>query len=251
MQKPIPIFEHPELDGKAFFLNGNQVGVLLIHGFTATTVEVRWLADYLSKNGFTVSAPLLPGHGTTPEDLNKRKYTEWINCVEDAYNALKKTCSSVIIGGESMGAVLSLFLAENNPEIKALLLYSPAIKIASLKYSKILRHFIPIIRKKDFDEIMPWQGYTVYPLFAASELLQLQKLVIQNLHKVHQPIAVFHGAYDKTIDPDCSDLIISSVSSTIKTKHMLTNSGHVILLDQEFSNAADLTWKFLAELKID
>ena len=211
---------------------------------------MRWLGEYFSKKGLTVSAPLLPGHGTTPKDLNNRKYTEWIKCVEDAFTELKKTCSSVIVGGESMGAVLSLYLAENHPEIKALLLYSPAIKIASLKYSKIFRHLIPIIRKKDYDEIMPWQGYTVYPLFAASELLQLQKLVIQNLHQVQQPMVVFHGAYDRTIDPDSSDLIMSSVSSSIKTKHTMANSGHVILLDKEFPKAAELSWKFIKELKI-
>jgi carboxylesterase len=250
MQKPIPRFEHPELDGKTFFLNGNQIGVLLIHGFTATTVEVRMLADFFSKKGFTVSAPLLPGHGTTPEDLNKRKYGEWIKCVEDSYHLLMKTCTKVIIGGESMGAVLSLHLAESHPEINALLLYSPAIKITSLKYSKIFRYFIPIIRKKDYHEITPWQGYSVYPLFAASELFQLQKLVFKNLHKVQQPMVVFHGAYDRTIDLDSSDLILSSASSSIKTKHINSKSGHLILLDKEFSDTADLTWKFLKELKI-
>lgn len=251
MRKPIPIFEHPELDGKSFFLNGNQIGVLLIHGFTATTVEVRWLADYLSSKGLTVNAPLLPGHGTTPEDLNKRNYAEWIECVENLYNKLKKTCQRVIVGGESMGAVLTLYLAENHPEIKALLLYSPAIKIASLKYSKILRHLFPIIRKKDYDEIMPWQGYSVYPLFAASELLRLQKFVINNLHKVQQPLVVFQGAFDTTIDPDSSDLIISSVGSSTRKKYIMSNSGHVILLDKEFQKTAALTWEFLNDLKID
>ncbi len=250
MQKSIPIFEHPELDGKTFFLKGNQVGVLLIHGFTATTVEVRWLADILFKKGLTVSSPLLPGHGTSPDDLNEQKYTDWIDCVENAYSALKKTSQSVIVGGESLGAVLSLYLAENHPEIKALLLYSPAIKIANLKYSKLLRHFFPIIRKKDYDEIMPWQGYTVYPLFAASEFLRLQKLVIQDLHQIQQPMIVFHGSYDRTIDPESSDLIMSSVSSLIKTKHTMTNSGHVILLDKEFACTAELSWEFLKELKI-
>ena len=98
---------------------------------------------------------------------------------------------------------------------------------------------------------MPWQGYTVYPLFAASEFLQLQKLVIQKLYQIQQPMIVFHGAYDKTIDPDSSDLIISSVRSSIKTKYTMANSGHVILLDNEFSKTADLTWKFLEEVKID
>jgi carboxylesterase len=250
MDKSIPIFEHPELDGKTFFLKGNHIGVLLIHGFTATTVEVKWLADFLHKKGLTVSAPLLPGHGTSPEDLNKRSFSEWIECVENAYSSLKKICSTVIVGGESMGAVLSLYLAEKNPEIKALLLYSPAIKIASLKYSKILRYLKPIIQKKNYDEIMPWQGYTVYPLFAASEFLNLQRLVVQNLSQVQQPIIVFHGAYDKTIDPESTDVILSSVSSSIKTKHMMPESGHVILLDKEFNETADMSWEFIQGLKI-
>jgi carboxylesterase len=250
MNKPIPIYEHPELDGKTFFLNGNQIGVLLIHGFTATTVEVRWLAEFFNNKGLCVSAPLLPGHGTTPEDLNKRRYSEWIGCVESAYYELKNKCSIVIVGGESMGAVLSLYLAEKYPQIKALLLFSPAMKIASLRYSKIFRYFKPIIQKKYYDEIMPWQGYNVYPLFAASEFLRLQKLVIQNLRVVQQPIIIFHGAYDRTIDTDSTDVILSSVNSSIKTKQVMLDSGHVILLDKEFTRTADITWKFLQELKI-
>lgn len=250
MDKSIPIFEHPELDGRTFFLEGNHLGVLLIHGFTATTVEVRWLADYLHKKGFTVSAPLLPGHGTTPNDLNKRKYSEWIKCVEEAFDSLKKTCSTVIIGGESMGAVLSLYLAEKHPEIKALLLYSPAIKISTLKFSKYLKYLRPIIQKNNYDDIMPWQSYTVYPLFAASEFSLLQKVVVQNLFHIQQPIIIFHGAYDKTIDTDSSDIILSSVSSLIKIKHIMPNSGHVILLDKEFIKIADLSWEFIQRLKI-
>ena len=62
--------KNPQLDGNPFFYKGNKVGFLLIHGFTATTTEVRLLADKLHKDGYTVSAPLLPGHMTTPEDMN-------------------------------------------------------------------------------------------------------------------------------------------------------------------------------------
>ncbi len=250
MKKSIPIFEHPELDGRTFLLNGNQTGVLLIHGFTATTIEVRWLAEFLNKKGLTISAPLLPGHGTTPEDLNDKKNTDWIECVEAAYLALSETCSQVIVGGESMGAVLSLYLAEKYPDIKALLLYSPALKITKLKYSKFIKYFIPIIRKNNYDDLMPWQGYSVYPLFAASELSVLQKVVAKNLNKIKQPVLSFQGAYDKTIDKDSSDIIISAVNSSIKEKHIMANSGHVILLDKEFDEVADLTWEFIQGLKI-
>jgi len=250
MNKSIPIFEHPELDGKSFFLKGNHIGALLIHGFTATTIEVRFLADYLHKKGFTVSAPLLPGHGTTPVDLNKKKYSDWIDCVEESYRTLKKSCSTVIVGGESMGAVLTLLLAEKYSEIKAILLYSPAIKIASLKYSKLLKYIKPIIQKGNYNDLMPWQGYSVYPLFAANEFLLLQKLVVQKLFQVKQPVLIFDGAYDKTIDKGSSDVILSSIGSLIKSKQIMPDSGHVILLDKEFCETAEYSWKFIQMLKI-
>ena len=60
---------NPHLEGDSFFWEGGEVGILLIHGFTATTAEVRPLAEFLHKNGYTVAGPLLPGHYTKPDDL--------------------------------------------------------------------------------------------------------------------------------------------------------------------------------------
>jgi len=145
---------------------------------------------------------------------------------------------------------LSLFLAEKYSEIKALLLYSPAIKIASLKYSKLLKYIKPIIHKSNYEELMPWQGYSVYPLFAANEFLLLQKLVVQNLFQVRQPVIIFQGAYDKTIDKGSSNVILSLVSSSIKSNQIMPDSGHVILLDKEFIETAEYSWKFIQSLKI-
>jgi carboxylesterase len=248
--KSIPIFEHPELDGSSIHLKGNRVGFLLIHGFTATTVEVSWLAKYLNGKGFSISAPLLPGHGTTPQELNRKKYADWLDCVEEAYLSLAKSCDSIIVGGESMGAVLALALAEKFPEIKAILLYSPAVKVSSLNYAKFLRFFKPIIQKSNYEDMLPWQGYSVYPLFAAYEFLKLQKTVLQNLSRINQPILIFQGKHDRTIDEDNKDEIFSRVNSLIKVKQIMNESGHVMLLDKEFNQVANKTMDFLNSLKI-
>ena len=47
---------NPELEGDAFFWKGGDKGILLIHGLTATTAEVRPLAKRFHDEGFTVSA---------------------------------------------------------------------------------------------------------------------------------------------------------------------------------------------------
>ena len=38
---------NPQLEGDDFLWKGNPTGVLLIHGFTATTAEVRLIAEKL------------------------------------------------------------------------------------------------------------------------------------------------------------------------------------------------------------
>jgi carboxylesterase len=104
----MPVFQNPQLEGKTIYWSGNATGVLLIHGFTATTAEVRLLADAFKKQGLTVSAPLLPGHGTSPQDMNRQHYTDWIACVESAYKKLRETCSKVIAGVNPWGCFDSI-----------------------------------------------------------------------------------------------------------------------------------------------
>ena len=106
-----PPLVNPELEGGGFFWQGGADGVLLLHGLTATTAEVRPLAKRFHDEGFTVSAVLLPGHGTTPEKLSHTHRREWIAVCEKAYAELQKKCSRVIVGGESTGGILALHLA--------------------------------------------------------------------------------------------------------------------------------------------
>jgi len=246
VKNSIPIFQNPHLNGRTRFLEGSErTGFLLIHGFTATTVEVSCLGEFLNDKGYSVFMPLLPGHGTTPEDLNLKKHQDWYDCVEEAYRFLSSRVDHIIAGGESMGAVLTLHLAAAHPEIKTLLLYSPALIVPILKKSRWLRWLQPVITKGNYDDEMPWQGYTVYPLKAAYEFYKLQRIVIQELSDIKIPLAIFHGFYDRTIAHDISDFIFTRVGSKEKKIFHMENSGHVMLLDREFDRIAQLTLEHL------
>jgi carboxylesterase len=252
MMKPhIPVFQNPQLEGNSFYWQGNSTGVLLMHGFTATTAEVRLLANAFRKKGWTISAPLLPGHGSTPQAMNRVQFQDWIDCVELAYQEIHKTCKNVIVGGESMGAVLSLYLAEQHPDIDALLLYSPALRVESLKYVSLLKYFFPILEKSNNDpEDHLWQGYTVNPLWAADQFRKLQKLVTDNLNSVRQPALILQGIYDKTIHPDCGRMIHNRIQSNVKELDFLEESGHVILLGKELDLIIDTSLAFLQGVDI-
>lgn len=92
------VLRNPQLDGAPFYWKGGSTGVLLCHGFTATTAEVRLLAKTLYENGYTVTAPLLPGHGTSPEDCNRFTWQDWYACIEHTYQQLANDCHRVVIG---------------------------------------------------------------------------------------------------------------------------------------------------------
>lgn len=231
-----PIYQHPELDGTAFFLEGDtnkNAGMLFVHGFTATTVEVRQIASFFYKQGFTVAAPLLPGHGTTPADMNKKRMNDWIAAVENTYQELSKRVSNIYVFGESMGALLSLNLASTHSEVKKLFLFSPALRIDGLWQSLFIWPFIQYVFKKNTDGQMLWQGYNVVPLRAGAQLFKLQKKTKKLLKFIKTDCAIFQGKKDKTINPLGTIETYNLLGSENKELIWLEESSHCILLDKE------------------
>jgi len=225
---------------------------MLIHGFTATTAEVRPLAKVLFEKGYTVAGPLLPGHYTKPDDLNKIKWQDWVDSVKSQYEKLNQSYEQVIIGGESMGGLLTLYLASEYPEIKALLTYAPALKVIMTRFQKWL---IPIlsslkmsIHKKDLGEDKLWQGYYSYPLRGTEQLLLLQSEVLQRLPKINQPILIMQGRLDPTIHPEVPNMIYNSINSSIKEVVWMENTEHCVIIDKEMDLAAQITLDFLSSI---
>jgi carboxylesterase len=91
------------------------LGCLLLHGFTATPEEVRPLGDALARAGFPVRAPRLAGHATTPDDLARTGWRDWVASAEDALAALRAEASRTAIAGASLGSLLALLLAARHP----------------------------------------------------------------------------------------------------------------------------------------
>lgn len=227
--------KNPHLEGDDFFWQGNSTGFLLIHGFTATTTEVRLIAEKLHQLGFTTAAPLLPGHGTHPDDLNRATWPMWIEKVKVFYEKLLRTCEKVYAIGESMGALLAIELAAQHPEIPGLLLFAPALKVKYLGLAHLFAPFFPYLKKSKSDDGLPWRGYNVYPLKAAAELNKLQKHTWKQLPKITQPTLVFSGEYDHHLTSDSINIILERINSQEKKHIHMSNSGHCILLDKELA----------------
>lgn len=225
--------KNPQLEGDDFFWKGNSTGFLLIHGFTATTAEIRLIAEKLHADGFTTSGVLLPGHGTQPEELNRTPWRMWLEKVKRSYESLLRHCDRVFIIAESMGALLAIDLAAQHHEIAGLLLFAPAIKVRKLWLARFIAPFKAYLEKYGKDDGLPWKGYLVYPVKASVEMLKLQQFTRKQLKRVTQPALIFTAEYDHTITLDAAQIVFDGLGSKSKGIVHMTNSGHCILLDKE------------------
>jgi len=240
--------QNPQLEGDDFFWQGNATGFLLIHGFTATTAEVRLMAEKLHADGFTTAAPLLPGHGTRPDDLNRATWQMWMEKVKHTYEELLQVTDRVFVIGESMGCLLAIELAVQHPEIAGLMLFAPAIKVNGLWTAHLLAPFKAYLHKSNNDDGLPWKGYNVYPLKGAVEFHKLQRHTQKQLPKITQPTLVFTGQYDQTIAPNAAQIILDNISSEIKHHIHMKESPHCILLDHELDLAYQHVKKFIHDV---
>jgi carboxylesterase len=243
------LIKNPHLDGGPFVLDGGRVGVLLIHGFTATTAEVRPLAERLHAKGYTVSAPLLPGHNTHPKDANQFTWKDWVVSIEASYRELARNCDQVFLGGESTGGLLALYLGSYHPEIAGLLTYAPALELTLRPIDVLMLYlaapFIPYIYKQQKEDDLPWKGYIVSPLKGTIQLLRLQRRVLPGLINIRRPILIVQGRLDNTVKPEVPGMIYNRVRSVIKEVHWLENSSHCVILDHELDQVAAITLQFI------
>jgi carboxylesterase len=240
------------LDPSPFLLDGGPVGALLIHGFTGSPPEMRLVADYLHARGLTVSAPLLPGHGTTVEQMNRCQWTDWTEGAEQALVDLRSRCELVFAGGLSMGSLLAIHLAARH-DLSGAILCSPALKLTTrfIHLAPVLKYVVPKKPKSLETDLVDPQAqqriwsYPVFPSFAAHELLKLIHHVRELLPEVTCPLLIVHSAGDETIRADSARYAYRRAGSSDRELLTLHNSGHVITVDSEWRTVAEKTFHFV------
>lgn len=246
---------NPQLDGDPFLWQAGKTGALLIHGYTASTAEVRPLGKYLRERGYTVSAPLLPGHNTSPQDLNRQPWRAWTHAVEQAYQELKAQCARVFVCGESMGALLTLYLASEHSEIPGIVLYAPALRIAqhdaTMRKARLLQRLVPHVKKPERAPNAAdahWRGYTVNPVPALVQMGNLQNEIRKRLSHIQQPVLIAQGRLDQSIDLQSGEIILREIGSPQKELRWLAQSTHCLILDREWEQAAAWTVEFFKRI---
>src|SRR5215210_2772252 len=98
----------PDLDRSPFTLGpvDAPVACLLIHGFSGSPPEMRWLGGYLAGRGVRVEGVRLAGHGTEPEDLTYLTWRDWLQSAAEGLARLAQEGRKIVVIGFSMGGLL-------------------------------------------------------------------------------------------------------------------------------------------------
>ncbi|RLI70669.1 MAG: hypothetical protein DRP02_07185 [Candidatus Gerdarchaeota archaeon] len=241
-----------------FRLKGKGPKVLLIHGFTASPTEMRPIGDFLHSKGVDVYSVLLAGHGTTPEDLQTKKWPDWWGSVKNAFETIDG-CEFVI--GFSTGALLASRLAvEYREQLKGVILISTFLKIKPLILSRlsflfpIIKRLKPYINKsaetEQFFKKHHLISYLKYPMAAVEEAIKLVKFTKKHvLPRVTIPTLVIQGAKDDRIHPSSSKLLMRLLSTENKRLVMLPNSQHIVSVGPDRELLFNTIYKFISTLE--
>ena len=230
----------------------NGIGILFVHGFTGSPASMRPWAEYFAERGYTVRMPLLPGHGTSPEEMNETTWDQWYAGAEQPYLELVEKCEKVFVCALSMGGALTLRLAALHEPV-GIVLVNPLIHIKGIN-----RLLIPIVSKlvgmrpavgNDIKKpVTNEYAYDRTPLKAVASLLKLLADVRSRTNQVKVPLLLLHSVDDHLVAPSNSEWIFANVSSPVKEEILLKDSYHVATLDYDAPIIFEQSLRFIEGL---
>lgn len=238
---------------KPFFFETGKRAVLLLHGFTGTSADVRMLGRFLEKKGYTSLAPHYRGHGVPPEQLIQTGPDEWWEDVVAGYNQLKEAgYEEIAVCGLSLGGVFSLKIGVKMPVKGIVTMCAPmSMKTTDKMYEGVLKYASEYKRyegkSKDEigEEVEVLRGKSMPSL---SELSTLVDDVRESLPHVEAPLFVVQSRNDEVIDVNSANVIFDNASSEEKQIKWFEKSTHVITLGPEKEQLHEDVYQFLESL---
>ena len=244
----------------SFTIRGNRVGVLLLHGLGGTPVEMQDIATAIATAGYTVMCPQLAGHCGTYEDLRESRWQDWAASAEAALLELKVTCDTIVVGGLSMGSILSLHIAQKFPEVvHGIILFAPTVwlngwVVPLRAYLFNLVHMKWCANMFDFPDLPPHgvkdpairariasamfsgdpskAGLPVTPGGAVLEHRWMVNSVRRRIKSIRQPTLIIHPREDDYADLNNVAFLMRNLGGQVET-HTLDDCYHIVTVDRQ------------------
>jgi len=255
--------------GSGFSLKGaGNASVILIHGLTGTPNEMRSLALFLNRKGYSVACPRLAYHGECLRVLRRARWQDFYDSVRGVMKngELADTDGPIFAAGLSMGALLALLLADEfKDRIRAVSCLAPTLfydgwntplskYLVPLARIPLSRYFYfkeeppygiknEVIRERvhryfkdarldDTDGVAQY-GYPYFPVALLYQLQLLVKFLTKRLPGMKFPVQLIQAKDDDMTSVKNSKFIYDRIGSEVKEMILLYDSYHVITADHE------------------
>jgi len=255
---PAPVAEDPRV--LPFALGEGPLTAILVHGFTGSPFEMRWLGTELARRGFRAIGVRLPGHGLDPFALERADALDWINEARAALLATDPDRPTFLVG-LSMGAMIAAILAADHASrVTGLALLAPPLKMRLRVQALLTASALPLLRRRlrfvakrpsalrDPDMRAQFVSVDRIPSAAAAQFERVRALGRLALPKVAAPALIVGSALDGTVAfasvKECARLIGSRPARIVALK----GSSHVLTLDVEREQVAEEIDRFFRGL---
>jgi carboxylesterase len=208
-------------------------------------------------------APLLPGHGTTVEELARQRWQDWRRGANEALDQLSSVPASgpTIVVGSSMGALLALELAADRPgDVLALALLATPIRLPTPFPSLALQLWcalggpdfnLPKSTGPDIHDPVQKRSQVTYeaqPCYAGNELRLAGQRLQARLREIQCPAFIAHGQRDHVSPVGNARLIYRGLGTPAWEKQLLLlpRSYHIITRDIERGILRGELYRFLS-----
>lgn len=213
-----------------------RTGIAICHGFTGSPLSVLPWAEYLASQGYAVSAPLLPGHGTDWRQLARTGWRDWYRSYEAAFLDLRARTDSCFTAGLSMGGAVALLTASRH-QVSGVSVVNPALSFYDrrIRVVGVLKYFqrttLPIEEEQPTAAVTYDGDYSRTPLAAVHELKKLFGAAARGLRRIDAPVQVFKSRTDAVVPPTSLALLQRRLGGHLTEVVDLAGSGHVATLD--------------------
>jgi carboxylesterase len=220
-----------------FSAPGGPHGVLVLHGFTGNPSSMRGVAEALAAAGVAVELPLLPGHGTTVEDMLTTRFSDWAAAAEEAYLDLAGRVASLVVVGLSMGATLAAWVTARNPGTAGLVAINGMFEPPAPAFLDLLRTSLdqgcdrlPAIGSDIALPDVTEGAYDAAPIEPLISLMEATTELHGRLADIRCPVLILTSPRDHVVPPSSSDVLAGAVGGPVE-RVGLERSYHVATLD--------------------
>ena len=224
-----------------FLVKGGKTGILFIHGFTSTPQEFRNASVFLNKKGYTIYAPLLPGHGTRSEKLLLVKWQDYIEKISQDIKLLSDVCDEIYLVGSSFGGIIAMSLPKNE-KVKGIVVCGSPIFFKNYKIRRILlavmnniknfvtKRYQKLVKQRKLDK--NFVCYQSVPISSLYHLLKIINYTKKRINKVKTPILIVQSKIDAVVDKKSVSYIYNNVKSKQKYVFWVPDSYHNVMIDK-------------------